>query len=120
MSSASDLLALRSELARMQGPGLAKTDISRRGRAEERAARAFRRALESSGLSQRAAARRLGVCERLVRDYLSGARILPAWAALALPHSGQVAFLAACAEDVPPESAEIDEEGPQSRTGTEG
>lgn len=104
---------LRRRLAALQGPTVAKVRSSLRARCEERAAETFRLGLEASGLSQRAFARRLGVCERIVRDYLSGARAVPVWALLALPRQGQIGAVQAQLDAVPPEG----EGDPDSRRG---
>lgn len=115
--SISDHSALRSTLARLESPGLVKVSQSLRSRSEDRAAAAFRAGIVAAGLSQRAAARRLGICERLLRDYLAGARQLPAWAPLALPRDGQIAYLRFLVEADEFGQAE-DEESALLRTGT--
>ncbi|GMV18362.1 MAG: hypothetical protein AMXMBFR56_65860 [Polyangiaceae bacterium] len=91
---------LRRQLAEMATPRLAKCEATVRERGEERAAQAFLAGMEAVGWGRRETARRLGVCERLVRDYLSGARQLPAWVPLAMPREGQVAYLQALANGV--------------------
>lgn len=106
-----DLTRLRLELEEKSRPRIAKClPPSRRERGEERAAGAFRAALDACGLSQRAAARWLCCDERLVRDWLHGARALPGWAPLALPREGQIAWLRAAANDVPDQDLADDEE----------
>lgn len=119
---------LREMLAEKSRPQLAKCrPLSRRERCEERAARAFRGALEvcrELGISQRAVADLLtrssrersdGKRERLidhrqVADYMSGARDLPAWVPLALPARAQVAYLSELARDVDDNDSETDSE----------
>lgn len=99
---ADDAASLRRRLEQLQGPGLASTRPSTlRTQCEERAAESFRAGLEASGLSQRAVARRLRVDERIVRDYLSGARAVPLWALLALPRRGQLGAIRVELETVP-------------------
>jgi hypothetical protein len=100
MSQARSLAELRAQVAALGKP-LAKCEASSpRERCEDRAVAAFKVALEASALSQRAAARRLGICERIVRDYLSGARQIPVWAVAALPIDGQIAFARAFAAEI--------------------
>lgn len=116
MDSGDSLARLRAELAEKSQPRLAKCLPSRRTLGEERAAHAFRAALQACGLSQRAAARWLLVDERIVRDWLHGARALPAWAHHALPREGQIAYLQVAANDVPErddadDDASSDEQG---------
>lgn len=53
-----------------------------------------------------------------LRDYLSGARRLPAWAPLALGREAQLAYLSALVEPLPEHPGVSDP--PPSRTGTEG
>ncbi|HEU4619517.1 MAG TPA: hypothetical protein VFV10_15880 [Gammaproteobacteria bacterium] len=104
---------LRQRLAAMQGPTIAKASPSLRTRSEERAVEIIRLGLEASELSQRGYGRRLTVCERIVRDYLSGARAVPLWALIALPRKGQLAAVRALLEAIPAES----EDDPDSRRG---
>ena len=97
-----DRAKLLDELDEKSRPRLAKCDPpSLREKSEGRAAQAFRAGIVAAELSQRETARRLHIDERMVRDYLSGARALPAWVPLALPRDGQVAYLRALTEDVP-------------------
>lgn len=94
--------SLRDRLDELSRPRLAKCPPpSRRERGESRAAQCFGGALEACGLSQRAAARWLSCDERLVRDWLHGARALPAWAMHALPREGQIAYLTLALQSLP-------------------
>lgn len=106
--------SLRDRLDELSRPRLAKCLPSRRERGEERAAECFGGALHACGLSQRAAARWLLVDERIVRDWIHGARALPAWAVLALPRDGQIAFLQLAANDLP-ETDESDDDAEQEK-----
>lgn len=110
-------LALHRELEEKSRPRLAKcAPSSVREQSEDRAARAFRSGIEAAGWSQRETARRLHLSERMVRDYLSGARQLPAWAPLALNRDGQVEYMRALLHGVP--TVEADDLG--QLTGTDG
>jgi hypothetical protein len=90
-------------------PPRAKAVTSFREKCENRAAETMKAGLGASELAQRAFARRLGIDERLVRDYLSGARAVPLWVLLALPRSGQLGAIRAVLEGVPPDDAESPE-----------
>lgn len=75
-----------------------------RGLSEDRARCAFEAgvaALKLVGLSQRAIAAAMQCDERMVRDYLSGARVVPLWAIAALPEEGRVAALRALLDLLP-------------------
>lgn len=103
------LAELQEAVDRLHKPPVKCPVPSLRERCEERACGAFRLGVQASGLSQRAVARRLGVCERFVRDWLHGARPVPTWAGLGLPLEGQVAFIRALTASV----VEDDVEGAQ-------
>lgn len=111
------ILSLHRELDEKSRPRLAKCPLpSVRERSEDRAAQAFRAGIEAAGWSQRETARRLHLSERMVRDYLSGARQIPAWAPLALNRDGQVEYMRALLDGVP--TVEADDLG--QLTGTDG
>ena len=88
MSAARDLQATLQ--ARAKALPLA-TPKSLRESCEDRAALAFPRGLEASGMSNRQFATRIGHCERVVRDYIAGFRAVPTWVLLELPEAGQIA-----------------------------
>lgn len=111
-----DLAELRQQVAELEHPGLAKPKSpSLRELCDERAKVLFKVAFDASGLSQRQAALRLGVCERMVRDWLSGARVVPIWACLALPRDAHIALIRALLESLP-EAA--NDEGVSKLTGS--
>lgn len=103
MKSPDSVLAdlLGKQLDALQGVVRPKVLTSLRSRCEEHATTTFRAGLEASGLSQRGFAKRIGIDERLVRDYLSGARAVPLWVLHALPRRGQLGAIQAELEKVP-------------------
>lgn len=104
MDAAEDL---RAAVLRMEHPGLAKArEPSRREQCESHATVAFGLGLEADGVSQRGFAKRVGVCERIVRDWLSGARNFPVFAVFFLNRRGQIAFTKYMLTQVPAGDAE--------------
>lgn len=99
-----DVRSLELRLASLRGARLAKSSACLRDACEARAALLFRRAVDASGVSQREIARRLGVDERSVRDWMVGARPVPTYALLSLPRDGQVEALDGMLAELPPES----------------
>lgn len=114
MKSADALLdELGARLRALESPPRAKPVSSLRNKCEERAAQTLEAGLTESGLSQRAFAKRVKLDERLIRDYLSGARAVPLWVLLALPRRGQLGAIRVELEGVPPD----DTESPESTRG---
>jgi hypothetical protein len=88
------LPALRAEIESLARPGLAKTQPqSLRERSENRGAEAYTAGFDASGMPEAVLARRVGVDRRVIRDWRSGARAVPLWAIVALPHDGRLAAL---------------------------
>ena len=107
---------LRRTIAEKEHPGLVRCKPpSHRERCEARATVAFALGVEATKLSQRAVARVIGVDERIVRDYLSGARAVPTWAGMALPRDGQVAFVRGLVEQIPEAQEELQSTGSDDR-----
>lgn len=117
MSTARSLAQLRADVDALTRPLAKCLAPSRRELSEDRATGAFRLAIRAAGLSQRAAARRLGVCDRVVRDWLDGARALPAWAPGALPIEGQIAYARAFTAGITDDdsTAQGDEDSEEAR-----
>lgn len=97
---------LREEVETLLRPPVKAAPRSHRELCEERAASLWEAAREASGMSLRQLADRVKRCERMVRDYGSGARSVPLDAVLMMPRDAQLALVRELLRLLPEESAD--------------
>jgi hypothetical protein len=105
--------ALREEVETLLRPPVKVRPSSVREQCEDRAAALWRAGLEASRMSNRQVADRVKRCERMVRDYATGARSVPLDAVLMMPRDAQLAIVRVLLQSLP-ETTEDDTDA-QSR-----
>lgn len=108
--NADEVRRLSEEVETLLRPPVKAHPRSHRELCEERAASLWETAREASGMSLRQTADRVKRCERMVRDYGSGARSVPLDAVLMMPRDAQLALVRELLRLLPNESPE-DETG---------
>ena len=113
MASSNDdrITALLSRVDELSRPRLAKPEVPTwKAHCQHRARLLFERAIADCGFSHREVARRLGVDESTLRDWLTNSRKnIPAWAVLALPKPVQLAFVRAQLSALPEEDCDTEQ-----------